>query len=376
MLEKIIPEIVETVGIKVVTDSDGNPEIVAHTTHQINSVEELIKEARIDMGVWEVASFDANVWHQMSTKNGLVPLWQAKAKFKRRELSISAFQEIFGNALKQVRVAKLGGKFKPCKTSNGKLVVIGVPDLHLGKLAWTDETGHGNYDSRIAKDVWMKAIDYLIAESPNAEECWLPLGSDFFNVDNDSRTTTGGTPQDEDGRWQKSFRLGVEMCNWAIARCRTKWPKVKVIMVYGNHDRQRSFYLGELLKNLEPYLDGVEVDNQPLDRKYYEWIHTGIGIAHGDKLREKDLAVLCQNEAREIWGRTRKFDLLLGHIHQPVVKSIGGVTARWLPALCPPDVWHSKHGYVTVEKGAVSLVYTDRGMVAQYNYYPDEADYE
>ena len=37
-----------------------------------------------------------------------------------------------------------------------------IPDLHLGKLAWGHETGHGDYDVRIAERTFETAVAALI----------------------------------------------------------------------------------------------------------------------------------------------------------------------------------------------------------------------
>lgn len=369
----------EGMGVAFYPDGDGEtgaPVIAVHETDQIRTLDQLLDAAKVSREDWEVVTFKPNVWHQMSTENGLVPLWQAKAILRRKDLSQTNVRDLVVRGMSALKTALKVALPKKKWVPNGKLCIMGVPDLHLGKLSWAPETGHGHWDCSIAKKVWEEAIDDLLSRAPDCDECWLPLGSDFFNVDNDQDTTTSGTPQDEDGRWQKTFRLGVEMTKWAIGRCRKRFPRVRVMMVYGNHDRQRSFYLGELLAEVAEFVDGVDVDNRPLDRKYYQWGETGIGLAHGDRLKEKDLGALCQNEAREIWGKTKRFELLLGHVHNPIVKTIAGVLTRWLPALCPPDLWHSKSGYVMAEKAATALIYDERAMQVQLMHYPDPKNFE
>ena len=354
---------------------EGTPTIVAHETEQIKTLEELLDAAKVDKEEWEVDRWRPNTWSQMSAANGLLQLWQVRAELRKKPLSPKQIDHLieigFASIKRGIKMPVI--KLKP--EAKGKMAMIGIPDLHLGKLAWSPETGHGNWDCNIAKKVWEEAFDDLLARAPACEECWLPLGSDFFNVDNNLGQTTNGTPQDEDGRWQKTFDLGEEICLWAMARCRKKFPKVKVIMVYGNHDSQRSYMLGKTLRAHATHMDGVEVDCDRRDRKYFEWGTTGIGIAHGDRMKEKDLSNLCQNEAREIWGRTTRFELILGHIHNPIVKTMGGVLTRWLSALCPPDYWHSKSGYVMAEKSATLFVYDKKGMQTQLMHYPDPALY-
>jgi len=368
--------LVEKAGTRVVTGRDGMPIIEAHATNQIKTVDQLLEEAAYSPQEWEIVSSEASVSHQMSKLNGLVPLWRVKAKLKRKELSadyiadlFKAGTEAFKNALK-IPMSKLAKKDK--STAKGVMVEFALPDLHLGKLAWDDETGGGHWDLGIAEKAWKDAVLDLASRAPKAEQAWIVVGNDFFNVDNQEGETTSGTPQDEDGRWQRTFQKGQELMFWTIALLRRKFPKVKVIMIYGNHDSQRSFYLGECLAARFTNDPQVEIDNAPRYRKYYQWGDTGLGYTHGDRVKVKDLANLCQNEAREIWGKTKRFELHLGHLHQDIVRTLGGVLVRWIPALCPPDAWHSKSGYTMSEKAAMLFEYDQRGMRNMLVHYPDE----
>jgi predicted phosphodiesterase len=373
LIDKVRSHITEGVGIKVYNDANELPVIESHSTSQITNEKQLLEAGGFSLDEWEVEASTANVWHQFSGDNGLVPLWQVKARLRRKDLSQSTVAQIIHDGFVAFRNAvklPLSPLAKPSKKGKGTMVEFALPDLHLGKFAWNEETGHGNWDLRIAENVYKEAIEDLLSRSPEAEEAWLIVGNDFFNVDNDSGTTTAGTPQDEDGRWQKTFKKGKELLLWAIGRLRKKYPNVKVIVVYGNHDKQRTYYVGEVLAEAAKSMTGVEVDNRPLDRKFYKWGDTGLGYTHGDRIKVKDLAHLVQNEARVIWGTTKRFELHLGHLHQDIVKSLGGVTVRWIPALCPPDAWHAKSGYTMAERAAMLFEYDQHGMKNLYVHYP------
>ena len=370
-------QIKEKIGIRILDDQDGHPVIEAHATRQIQTLEEMLAAAKYDLEEWEVMSSIANVWHQMSSSNGLVPLWQVKATLRRRDLSPAAIGELIRAGFDSLRQALRIPMRKLARSSTGKgiMVEFELPDFHLGKLCWSEETGAGNWDLKIAEKVWKEAIEDLMARAPEAEEAWFVLGNDFYNVDNEMATTTAGTPQDEDGRWQKTFRKGKELVMWAVGRLRMKYPRLKLILIYGNHDHQRAFYLGEVLQEAFQSIPEVEIDNRPLPRKYYEWGATGLGYTHGNGIKTKDLAALCQNEARSIWGRTKRFEMHLGHLHGDIVKTLGGVILRWVPALCPPDSWHSSQGYTMNEKAAMALVYNQTGMSSLIVHYPDPKNF-
>ena len=368
-----LKEIRESIGLKVSKDASGMPILEAHTTKQIKTLEGLLEEANYSLDEWEVERSVANVWHQMSTTNGLVPLWQVKATLRRRDLSPDMISDLISkglSAFKKAIAMKLPQpRLNP--SSQGVMVEFNQPDLHLGKLAWSEETGHGNWDIKIAAKAYREGLEDLISRSPDANEAWLLAGSDFYNVDSDTKMTTAGTVQDEEGRWQKSFIVGEELMQWAIGRLRKKYPVVRVIIIPGNHDGQWSFYLGRCLDAFFRNEKSIIIDNRPLRRKYYSWGNTGLGYAHGNDIKSGDLGSLCQYEAREIWGATKRFEMHIGHLHQDIVKTIGGVIVRWVPALCPPESWHNSKGYVMSEKASMAFVYDQDGMKNMIVHYPN-----
>jgi predicted phosphodiesterase len=358
-------------GVAISTDEYGVTVIEAHKSEQIKTLPQLLEVAQVDQDRWEVKDWKSNVWNNFSGAHGLVHLWQVKAQLKARDLSQKNIREILEAGFKSfVKSSKLPVIPAPKQVALGTMVEFALPDLHLGKLSWGPETGGGNWDTGIAVKVYSEALDDLISRTPTAEEARLVVGNDFFNVDNGLRTTTNGTVQDEDGRWQKTFVLGQKLMLEAIAKLLKKFKFVRVIVVYGNHDRERSFYLGESIKGYFHQNKRVAIENEPADRKFFQWGETGIGYCHGDRLKAKDLSHLCQFEAREMWGKTKRFELHLGHLHQEIVKIIGGVILRWLPAICPPDAWHSKSGYTMAEKAAVAMIYDIKGLRETLYHYP------
>lgn len=372
--------IVEKLGIKTYLDEDNLPVIECHKTDQIKNHWELMEACGYDKDEWEAIRPEATIWNQMSTANGLVPLYRVHAKLTKRDLSHKNVTEIIARgwaAFKRGLSIVPAKGAKPCATGAGRMVLLSIPDLHLGKLAWNPETGHGNYNTEIACRVHREAVDDLIGRAPKAEECWFVVGNDFFNVDNKNRTTTGGTPQDEDGRWQKTYVKGKEVLMEAIGVLRRKYPKVHVIVMPGNHDGERMYYLGDCLFEAFKNVDGITVDNGEGKRKYKQWGDTGFGFAHGDCLKEKNVPDLSMGEAREIWGKTKRFEFLIGHLHNSNGKIIhthgwlGAVKFRILPSLTPPDAWHAANGYVLAEQAAELYVYNKQGLEMTLNHYPN-----
>src|SRR5690606_13006693 len=76
------------------------------------------------------------------------------------------------------------------------LYEISIPDLHLSKLCWSDETGYQNYDIEIACNLYRNAVEDLLSkiDLDSVERFLLPVGNDFFNSDGMQMMTTAGTP--------------------------------------------------------------------------------------------------------------------------------------------------------------------------------------
>jgi hypothetical protein len=324
----------------------------------VKSLEDLVAEASIDLNVWDVERWVANKWEVGSFVDGVAitePLYQVKAWLKRKPVSTTDITEIFEKAAREsgrsrVRVHKSAGA--------RKLLELSIPDLHVGKYAWGDETGHGDWDSALACEAYSAAVDALLAKVnlKDIEQILLPVGSDFFNVDNALKTTSAGTPQDEDSRWQKSFTLGCDLLIKTVEKLATIAP-VRVVVVPGNHDTERSFYAGAVLSAHFRGVKDIDIDNRPVARKYHHYGVTLLGMTHGDRIKAADLANLAQYEQREAWGASRYCEWHLGHLHRESSIETAGCIIRVVPALCPPDAWHSKSGYVMSARGAQAFVY-------------------
>jgi hypothetical protein len=265
------------------------------------------------------------------------------------------------------------------------MAVLAVPDLHVGKLAWGEETGE-NYDTKIALEVWQGAVRALLARAAayphEVERLIIPLGNDLFHIDTLENTTTKGTRVDVDSRWQKAFRLVTEfVIEEVVERARSLSPQVKVVMIPGNHDHQRTFYLGEVLRAFYRKSSGVEVDNAPKPRKYELWKRVLLGWTHGHREKTKDLPLLMAVESPHEWGLSAWREWQIGHYHarkqyhyMPLVDE-RGVVVRVLPSLSGVDAWHAEQGFVGTNKTASLIVYHPDGEEATFHYTPPKEVY-
>jgi hypothetical protein len=313
---------------------------------------------------------DGNFAEPNDWKHGWLKTDNVSVFVRNAGLSIAAIKDGYIEAVKEaIGVVDWGISPEPSSSSN--LFVPCIFDLHLGKLAWGEETGE-DYDSKIAVRRFRMALEDLIqkAEGHKIEQILFPVGNDIYNSDKAKPfpQTTAGTPQMDDLRWQKLFRMGVQLITEAVIRL-SKIAPVNVKMVYSNHDHERVFYLGETLTAVFSSHKTVTIDNDPKVRKYYQWGKCLIGLAHGHNEKPNDLPLIMAQESPEMWGSTLYREWLLGHLHHrktgltETAKDYRGVNVRFLTSPSAADAWHYEKAFVGAIKGAEGFIYNkDRGI--------------
>lgn len=254
----------------------------------------------------------------------------------------------------------------------GLLLEIAMPDVHFGKLTWREETGE-DYDIHITADLVHRTFDQLLnySTSQPVERILFPVGNDFFNVDNNNNTTVHGTPQQEDTRWQKTFRAGRRLIVELIDKLNTVAP-VDVMVIPGNHDETRAFFLGDAIECWYNNNRYVSVDNAATKRKYYTFGYTLMGLTHGYYERYDKLPSIMALEQPVQWGATKHREWHIGDKHHKkdlIYKTdeLDGVVIRQLRSLTPPDAWHYDKGFIGAERAVESLLYhPEYGCIAQY----------
>lgn len=242
-----------------------------------------------------------------------------------------------------------------------------VFDAHLNKYAWGEETG-SDYDTEIAESRVRAAVADLIENARHYRPTTtiLPIGNDLMNADNQEGTTTGGTPQDRDTRYQRMFRRARGLMSWMISVC-AEHTNVHAVIVPGNHDSLSAWTLGEVLAAEYANDPRVTFDGTPRKRKYVSYGKNLIGYAHGHNEPHKRLPEIMAAEVPDLWAAATTREFHVGHLHkskvtQPLwVDDYAGCTIRVLRSLSGTDAWHASMGYVGNPKGAESFIWKKSG---------------
>jgi len=253
------------------------------------------------------------------------------------------------------------GKRAPYQTGDC-LVEISLPDLHIGKFSPDKQ-----------KEEAMHCLNTLLSRLPASakiDRFLLPIGNDLLNSDS-NYTTTKGTPQFDVVEYQESFRKAWQLMV-DIVNTLAEIAPVDVVVVPGNHDEARAFYVGEVVSAFFENDPNVTVDNSLHPRKYYRYGATFIGFAHGEKEKPADLTTIMAREDKYNYAYSEYTEWHLGHIHKEmtllkVVDDIQSTKIRFLPSICDEDTWHKAMGYNSVRDSHANVYSKTEGFVATAN---------
>lgn len=344
---------------------------------KIRSAEEALKQAAVDQQIWRVTDIREQ-WRDEPDGYAQIVV---KLKQRKEDLNQLEIQNRFLQELEKVGAQRPIVPYK--RTGSGLLYLPCIADLHMGKYCWAPETGV-QYDLKVARERCEAAMEDLLGKAATfePEQIVLAVGHDIMNTDN-GRTTTNGTEQDETGRWQEAYLATQLLVAWMIERCRTLAP-THIIMIAGNHDRQRLFYLGQHVAALYKHTPGITVDSTPRMRKYYRWGGVGLTFCHGDTGKDLLLPYRMSVEFEE-FHKTWYHECLLGHRHtrqrEQVMlldKDLSGTlmrysAIRYMPSLCPSDAWMDSQHFAARRAAEGYLYHRDRGLIAEFSHIINDA---
>lgn len=363
----------EKSSLKNISDKEA---IIEVNTYQITSLEELLERCKVNQDIWSVKNFIVNKW-DVGAKNSegkieTKALFQVKA-WLEKQVQKENLEKLLENFVTEAsKHSPKEFKIKNNTFSSEKLLLLNLPDFHFGKLCWAEETGGHNYDLKKAVRIFKETIDNLLAKVKNYssyEKILFIVGNDLINSDNLVGTTTAGTPQDNDGRWFKTYKTVCSLVSETIEKL-SQYAQVDVLMAYGNHDTTTCLTMGEYLKAWFRNNKNVNVLNSPASRKYYQYGKNAFCITHGNETKHTELPLTMATECT-FWNECTNREILLGHYHQNKVSENKGVKIRIFPSLSATDNWHSSKSYIGNKRIGQALVYSTKGMDAIFEYEPD-----
>jgi hypothetical protein len=324
--------------------------------------------------LWEVVNCINNFWNSQLKGGALQISYQSKltAKPTKQGLDFAAIKKQF-ETLDRKYERPIISKVQ----RNGHLMAeVNIADLHVGKLCWHGDTGN-NYDHKIAKQIYYQILSEICEElkSKQLEYITFVWSNDFFNSDTIEQTTTAGTRQDTDVRWQKLFNVGVEMLVTGVDMLASIAP-VKTFRTASNHDEVSGYHALQYLAAWFRNDPRVEISTEAKPRHYQLYGNTLIGYCHGDKensrgTKEKAsrLASLMPLEAKDFWAKAQYREMHAAHLHsEQMIQEINGVIVRRISSPTATDTYHNDHGYIGAVRKAQTFIYDkQRGLTQIIN---------
>ena len=261
--------------------------------------------------------------------------------------------------------------YPPLADDDAHMLELDPFDLHVGMLAWAEETG-ADYDSEIATDLAQRAVARLLQLSSGFrfERVLIPLGNDLAHtdrtVDGKGGATTRGTQQDVDTRPAKMTRAVINLCTAMIDAARQVAP-VTVVIVPGNHDTEKMPLFGEVLSAWYRLDDSVTIVNDPAPHQYVRYGASLIGLTHGHEAKASDLPLIMATE-RQDFGEATYRVWRVGHLHRKgeTISEHGGVRVCVAPSLAARDHWHATKGYGHMRAMEAHVWHRAHGPIGQF----------
>ena len=245
-------------------------------------------------------------------------------------------------------------------------VEISIADYHLAK-----KTVDGDNDPTTRALRYFNVAQSLIEKveaNYNVNTVVLPISNDFFHTDNYQHQTTNGTPQDTIMDYHSEYELGFSVLVDTINMLRQRANNVTVVLVQGNHDRTKSFYLAHALDVFFRDELDVEFIREHSVIKGITLGNTFIGWHHGNcKLEDLPLLFATHPHYSQSFGNAKYREVHTGDKHHYMAKEVKGVRIQQMPSLSGTDRWHLDNNFVHSVRAALALVYDlNLGKIAEF----------
>jgi hypothetical protein len=255
----------------------------------------------------------------------------------QREAAMRAFVEALKDDLPRAEAVL------PVPRGNEELLnQYTITDLHLGMLAWGEETRVADWDLQIAEKLIVAWFAAAIAQSPAAAVAVLAQLGDLLHHDAKvSVTPAHGHVLDADSRLQKMIRVAIRIIRQVVRMLLEKHERVHIIMADANHDEAGGSWLRELFAAFYEDEPRVTVETSPSTYVAVEHGLTSLFYHHGHKKKVAQVDAVFAGLFRELFGRTKFSYGHTGHKHSDELKTTNLMKVEQHETLAPPDAYGS-----------------------------------
>jgi hypothetical protein len=245
-------------------------------------------------------------------------------------------------------------------------VEISLSDFHLAKRHIDGD----NSPSVRCKRYFSTAVSlaYDVKALYDIDRIVFPISNDFFHTDNYHDQTTAGTPQDTIVDYAHEYELGFALLVDTIKALKTTCKEVHVVLVQGNHDKTKSYYLAHALDVYFHSDPNIYFDREHGVVKATMLGETFIGYHHGNcKIEDLPLLFATHPDYSQMFGCAKYREVHTGDKHHYMAKEVKGVRIQQMPSLSGTDRWHQDNNFVHSVRAALALVYDKQlGKICEF----------
>lgn len=294
---------------------------------------------------WELVNAESNMWQGLRPKDaGARTLFKSKITVRPKisngitlkdiDTFLSSYSPKEGSRKSDIRQYKSGGM----------VLEVVLADVHVSNEGIPAETLQKRVET-VVDEVKRRTNGYQL------EEIILVQLGDIFHFDNYNRQTTSGTQVTSVGNYPNMFNSGMELMVYVIDEL-SSITKVKMVNIFGNHDKVTSYALSKTLEAYYRNNENVFIDTSQGVVKFEEIGVNSVAFLHGDMPKNNIYGAFYTDEVgREIFGRTKYSEIHIGHLHHENSLEKNGVISRWMPSITSPDEWHIANGYKGAKQG-------------------------
>ena len=355
-LKKQPPEDTENEGFEQTKKVNNEKGTIESTISELDfdpkTVEQLAELHKIDLNKYKIS----NYWSKLRPNGKFTSSVFATLK-SAKDYTPEDFAK-FLSTYKPKEIAKIEPKDqKDCAV--GVDVELSIYDFHLAKrtinkddnsIALRKERYIATLSSLISKVYAIYTIDKIV----------FPISNDFFHSDTYQETTTNGTPLTAIASYDEEYEEGFDLLVNAITILRNYCNHVHVVLVQGNHDRTKGFYLAHALEVYFSKAVDVTFDRDHSITKHIVLGNTFIGYHHGNNCKLQELPLwfsTASNKATRDFGSAKYREIHTGDKHHYMAREIMGVRIQQMPSLSGHDRWHEDGLFSHTLRAALVHIY-------------------
>lgn len=256
---------------------------------------------------------------------------------------------------------------------------VTIADGHVGAMAWHPETGSGNWDLSIAREMLLAGACWLMDALPPAQDLLLVVLGDFLDSDGYAPLTPASKHLlDVDGRFPKIADVGMDVIEAAVLHGLKRYRTVRLVIKPGNHDPLSAWWMRKLFMRVFQNEPRVIVD--PSIRPYWAMLFgkTMITTHHGDKASLNELPGIFAADFAEQWGQATYRVCHTGHLHHKHFiihsgKELRGMMVMQHPTLSARNAWAADKGLAAARELLGHTYHSAGAMVTTLHYTPELA---